>query len=50
MFEQHHVKIPDKTQAPLFKKNIIGFKKNSKVISIKILVNTLDNPLPLQLN
>lgn len=51
MFERKHGKKPVKTQAPIFK--IIfttGFKKISKVISIKILVNTLDNPLSLQLN
>jgi hypothetical protein len=51
MFERDHPKKPIKNQVS-FLKNFFttSFKKNSKVISIKILVNMLDNPLSLQLN
>jgi len=50
-FEPQHVKKTYKIQVHKFQKNITyPFKKNSKVISIKILVNMLDNPLPKQLN
>jgi hypothetical protein len=51
MFELQDLKNSDKTQAYFFKENFtICFKKKSEAISIKILVNTLDNPPHLQLN
>jgi len=46
VFEEQHGKNSNKIQAHFFKEIFtIFFKKNSKVISIKILVNRLDNPL-----
>jgi hypothetical protein len=51
VFEVHHGKNWNKTQDTFLKINLqIGFKKNGKVVSIKILVNMLDNPPLLELN
>ena len=50
-FELHHVKKTHKIQDLKIKKFLTyDFKINNKVISIKILVNMLDIPIPQQLN